>query len=249
MPGAAGQSSRHLAARPRSQRGPVLAGVDRGVRRRPARGGRALPSGQPREGGRHTLRARIEDGLASALFLMRRTCRRRRPRARGGQPRGQAGEPDTEIGALSQLGMIDALTGGHEWREALERGRELTRAGPSATPARRSLWPSSWPDGTSRAGRASSSAPSARRADSVPRRAACRGSSRSSGWVGVPGGAAGSTRAVIRRGGQRDRAVSRPGAAACLRARGARTGAGRPGDVEGARATPARRSPSPMNAV
>jgi DNA-binding NarL/FixJ family response regulator len=78
------------------------------------------------------LRARIEDGLASALFLMRSDLSAAAEHAHAAVSLAeQAGEPGTQIACLSQLGMIDAVTGGHEWREALERGRELEgRAGP-----------------------------------------------------------------------------------------------------------------------
>jgi DNA-binding CsgD family transcriptional regulator len=78
------------------------------------------------------LRAKIEDGLASALFLMRSDLAAAAGHARAALSLAeQAGEPGTQIACLSQLGMIDAVTGGHEWREALELGRRLEgRAGP-----------------------------------------------------------------------------------------------------------------------
>jgi DNA-binding CsgD family transcriptional regulator len=78
------------------------------------------------------LRAKIEDGLASALFLMRSDLSAAAGHARAAVSLAeQAGEPGTQIACLSQLGMIDAVTGGHEWREALELGRGLEgRAGP-----------------------------------------------------------------------------------------------------------------------
>ena len=72
------------------------------------------------------LRARVEEGLASALFMIRRDLPAAADHARAAVAlAGQVGEPATQIAALSQLGLVDAVRGGNEWRLALERGRAL----------------------------------------------------------------------------------------------------------------------------
>jgi DNA-binding CsgD family transcriptional regulator len=78
------------------------------------------------------LRARIEEGLASALFLMRRDLAAAADHARVAVAlAGRAGDGPTQIAGLSELGLVDAVTGGNEWRLALERGRDLEeQAGP-----------------------------------------------------------------------------------------------------------------------
>ena len=81
------------------------------------------------------LRARAEEGLASALFLLRRDLSAAADHARAAVAlAGQAGDAGMEIAALSQLGLVDAVTGGDEWRALVGRGRELEeRAGPVQT--------------------------------------------------------------------------------------------------------------------
>ena len=81
------------------------------------------------------LRARIEEGLASVLFLLRTDLPAAAGHARAAVTLARdAGDGAMEIAALSVLSLIDAVTGGSEWRPALERGRELAgRAGPVQT--------------------------------------------------------------------------------------------------------------------
>ena len=81
------------------------------------------------------LRARIEEGLASVLFLLRTDLPAAAGHARAAVDLArEAGDSAMEIAALSVLSLIDAVTGGSEWRQALERGRELAeRAGPVQT--------------------------------------------------------------------------------------------------------------------
>lgn len=81
------------------------------------------------------LRARAEEGLASALFLLRRDLSAAADHARAAVALAeQAGDPGMEIAGLSQLGLVDAVTGGDEWRAALARGREVEeRTGPVQT--------------------------------------------------------------------------------------------------------------------
>ena len=78
------------------------------------------------------LRARIEEGLASALFLMRKDLPAAAEHARAAVGLAdEAGDAVTTIAALSEVGLVDAVSGGSEWRPALERGRDLEqRAGP-----------------------------------------------------------------------------------------------------------------------
>ena len=81
------------------------------------------------------LRARTEEGLASALMLLRRDLPAAAEHARAAVTYAEAaGDGAMEIAALSQLVLIEALTGGREWRAAVERGRELERhTGPVQT--------------------------------------------------------------------------------------------------------------------
>lgn len=81
------------------------------------------------------LQARIEDGLASTLFLLRTDLSRAAEHARAAvELARQAGDPGMEIAALSELALVAAVTGGSEWRAALVRGRELgARTGPVQT--------------------------------------------------------------------------------------------------------------------
>jgi DNA-binding CsgD family transcriptional regulator len=81
------------------------------------------------------LRARIEEGLASALFLLRTDLSAAAAHARAGVKLAQqAGEPALEIAALSELALVDAVTGGKEWEQALLHGSELEeRTGPVQT--------------------------------------------------------------------------------------------------------------------
>ena len=78
------------------------------------------------------LRARIEEGLASALFLMRRDLPAAADHARAAVALAErAGKAATQIAGLGELSLIDAVRGGHEWRPTLERARELEdQAGP-----------------------------------------------------------------------------------------------------------------------
>jgi DNA-binding CsgD family transcriptional regulator len=72
------------------------------------------------------LLARAEEGLASALFLLRSDLSAAAGHARSAVALAeQAGNPGMEIAALSQVVLIDAVTGGNEWRAAAARGREL----------------------------------------------------------------------------------------------------------------------------
>ena len=81
------------------------------------------------------LRARAEEGLASALFLLRSDLSAAAGHARTAVAlAGQAGTSGMEIAALSQLALVDAVTGGNEWGAAVARGRELEeRTGPLQT--------------------------------------------------------------------------------------------------------------------
>ncbi len=81
------------------------------------------------------LRARIEEGLASVLFLLRTDLPEAAGHARAAVDLArEAGDSAMEIAALSVLSLIDAVTGGSDWRQALERGRQLAeRAGPVQT--------------------------------------------------------------------------------------------------------------------
>jgi DNA-binding CsgD family transcriptional regulator len=83
-------------------------------------------------GGDVALQARIEEGLASCLFLMRSDLAAAADHARAAVALAErAGDRPTRIGGLSELGLIDAVRGGNEWRLALECGRELEeQAGP-----------------------------------------------------------------------------------------------------------------------
>jgi DNA-binding CsgD family transcriptional regulator len=72
------------------------------------------------------LRARCEEGLGSTLFLLRTDLSAAADHARAAvRFARQASDPALEIGALSAFALVDAVTGGIEWRRALEQGREL----------------------------------------------------------------------------------------------------------------------------
>ena len=72
------------------------------------------------------LRGRIEEGLASVLFLLRTDLPTAAGHARAAVTLArQAGDPAMEIAAISVLGLVDAVSGGSEWRQALAHGREL----------------------------------------------------------------------------------------------------------------------------
>ena len=78
------------------------------------------------------LRARIEEGLSSALFLLRTDLPAAAEHARAAvRLAEEAGDRHIEIAALSVLGLVDAVTGGSDWRQALELGMQLEeRTGP-----------------------------------------------------------------------------------------------------------------------
>ncbi len=80
-------------------------------------------------------RARADEGLASALFLLRSDLPAAADHARAAVALArQARDPGMEIAALSQLGLVDAVMGGHEWEAAVNRGIELEqRTGPVQT--------------------------------------------------------------------------------------------------------------------
>jgi len=90
---------------------------------------RANAGGDPR------LRARSEEGLASALLLLRRDLAAAAEHARAAVTSAEAaGDRALEIAALSQLVLVEGLTGGREWGPAAARGRELERrTGPVQT--------------------------------------------------------------------------------------------------------------------
>ena len=70
--------------------------------------------------------ARAEEGLASALFLLRSDLSAAAGHGRTAVALAeQVGNPGMEIAALSQVALVDAVTGGNEWRAAVARGREL----------------------------------------------------------------------------------------------------------------------------
>jgi DNA-binding CsgD family transcriptional regulator len=74
------------------------------------------------------LQAHAEEGLASVLFLLRTDLSAAADHARAGvRLAQQVGDRAVEIAAISQLGLVDAVTGGTQWRASLERGRELER--------------------------------------------------------------------------------------------------------------------------
>jgi DNA-binding CsgD family transcriptional regulator len=84
-----------------------------------------------------TLRARIEEGLGSVLFLMRTDLSAAVEHTHAAvELARQVGDEAMEIAALSQVGLVDGVTGGTRWRSALERGCELEkRTGPVQTAA------------------------------------------------------------------------------------------------------------------
>jgi tetratricopeptide (TPR) repeat protein len=72
------------------------------------------------------LRARCEEGLASALLELRTDLRAAGDHARSAVELAQRTRDGVlEIAALSELALVDAVTGGNEWPQALGRGREL----------------------------------------------------------------------------------------------------------------------------
>ena len=77
------------------------------------------------------VRARSEEGLASVLFLLRADLPAATEHAEAAlEFARQAGNPAMEVAALSELALIDAVTGGTQWKSALDRGREVEeRAG------------------------------------------------------------------------------------------------------------------------
>ncbi len=90
---------------------------------------------RPNAGADVALRARAEEGLSSALFLLRSDLSAAAGHARTAVALAeQAGTSGTEIAALSQLVLVDAVAGGDEWGAAVARGRELEeRTGPVQT--------------------------------------------------------------------------------------------------------------------
>jgi DNA-binding CsgD family transcriptional regulator len=81
------------------------------------------------------LMSRSEEGLASALLLLRRDLAAAAEHARAAVTYAEAaGDRTMEIAGLSQLVLVDGLTGGREWKAAAARGRELERhTGPVQT--------------------------------------------------------------------------------------------------------------------
>ena len=81
------------------------------------------------------LRGRAEEGLASALLLLRSDLSTALDHARAAVSLAeQVGDRGMQVAGLSQLGLIDAVTGGSEWRPALLHGRELeAQSGPVQT--------------------------------------------------------------------------------------------------------------------
>ena len=72
------------------------------------------------------LRARCEEGLASTLLEMRADLSAAADHARAAvRFARQASDPALEIAALSAFALVDAVTGGSEWRVALEHGQQL----------------------------------------------------------------------------------------------------------------------------
>ena len=83
------------------------------------------------------LRARAEEGLASALFLLRSDLSAAPDHARAAVALAeQVGDTGMQIAALSQFGLVDAVTGGNEWRAAL-RARPGARGAHGARSDRR----------------------------------------------------------------------------------------------------------------
>ncbi len=84
------------------------------------------------------LRARAEEGVSSALLLLRRDLSAAVDHARAAVTLAeQVGDRGMQVVALGQFGLVDAVTGGSEWRPALLHGRELeARAGPVQTVVR-----------------------------------------------------------------------------------------------------------------
>lgn len=81
------------------------------------------------------LRARTEEGLASVLFLLRTDLSAAADHAQAGvELARQVGDPAMEIAALSEFALVDAVTGGTQWRASLRRGRGVEeRTGPVQT--------------------------------------------------------------------------------------------------------------------
>jgi DNA-binding CsgD family transcriptional regulator len=74
------------------------------------------------------LRARIEEGLASCLFLTRIDLAAAAGHSRAAVALGeQAGDRLTQVAGLVDQAFVDAATGGSEWRTIVERSRELEK--------------------------------------------------------------------------------------------------------------------------
>ena len=81
------------------------------------------------------LMARAEEGLASVLFLLRSDLSAAADHARAAVALAeQAGDRGIQVAGLSEFALVDAVTGGSEWRPALLHGRELeAQTGPVQT--------------------------------------------------------------------------------------------------------------------
>jgi DNA-binding CsgD family transcriptional regulator len=79
-----------------------------------------------------TLRARLEEGLADVLFLMREDLPQAARHARTAVALAdQIGDASAQITALAEQGLIDAVIGRHGWRDALHRGINLEKGADS----------------------------------------------------------------------------------------------------------------------
>ena len=105
------------------------------------------------------LRGRIEEGLASVLFLLRTDLPAAADHARAAVTLArQAADPAMEIAALSVLGLVDAVSGGSEWQagdRAWPRARGRTRPVQTAVSATFTLavvqtWVDEFADGCER---------------------------------------------------------------------------------------------------
>jgi DNA-binding CsgD family transcriptional regulator len=75
-----------------------------------------------------SLQARLHSGLADALFLMRTDLTTAAEHARSAVSLAeQIGDRSVQIEALGTLGLVDAITGGMEWRGILARAAALAR--------------------------------------------------------------------------------------------------------------------------
>ena len=81
------------------------------------------------------LKARAEEGLASALFLLRTDLSEAADHARAAVSLAeQVGDRGMQVAALSEFALVDAVTGGNEWRPTLLQGRKLeAETGPVQT--------------------------------------------------------------------------------------------------------------------